>query len=398
MRKAEIDFILTTMLESFGNVSDLNLTVDKPLQVESSGVLTSVPITPQIEKLTPFQTEIFALNLMGTDRRLCENLVREGSCDSSYHLAGKARFRVNIFSQKNCYSIVMRRLSTSVPTIGHLNLPDVFFKMGKELNGLILVTGATGSGKSTTLAALLNEVNENKSIHVVTLEDPVEFVHIHKKATFNQRELGTDFDSFASGLRAALRQAPKVILVGEMRDRETVEIGLSAAETGHLVMSTLHTVDAGQTINRIVGMFDKDEEVQVRTRLADTIRWIVGQRLLPRVGGGRVAALEVMGANLRVKDTILNGESEGKTFYEIISGSRTFGMQTFDQSILDLYKDGKVTEETAMNYCSRKAIVSRGIDVLKSSRGEKTTDIEDLALDAEYGDEDDKFKKMKRRM
>lgn len=395
MRKAEVDFILTTMLESYGNTSDLNFTVDKPLQVESSGVLAPVPIKPAIDKLTPFQTEMFALNLVGSDRRLCETLVREGSCDSSYYLTGKARFRVNIFSQRSCYSIVMRRLSTSIPSVSHLNLPEVFYKISKELNGIVFVTGATGSGKSTTLAALLNEVNETKSVHVVTLEDPVEFVHPHKKATFNQRELGADFDAFSSGLRAALRQAPKIILVGEMRDRETVEIGLSAAETGHLVMSTLHTVDAGQTINRILGMFDKDEEIQLRTRLADTVRWIVGQRLLPKVGGGRVAALEIMGANLRVKDTILNGESEGKTFYEIISASRTFGMQTFDQAILDLYKEGKVTEENALSYCTRKAVVGRGIDTIKSERGEKTTDIDSLAMDS-ISSEEDPFN-MKRR-
>ena len=397
MRKAEVDFVLTTMLESYGNTSDLNFTVDKPLQVESSGVLSSVPIKPAIDKLTPFQTEMFALNLVGSDRRLCETLVREGSCDSSYYLTGKARFRVNIFSQRSCYSIVMRRLSTSIPSITHLNLPDVFYKISKELNGIIFVTGATGSGKSTTLAALLNEVNETKSVHVVTLEDPVEFVHPHKKATFNQRELGADFDAFSSGLRAALRQAPKIILVGEMRDRETVEIGLSAAATGHLVMSTLHTVDAGQTINRILGMFDKDEEIQIRTRLADTVRWIVGQRLLPKVGGGRVAAIEIMGANLRVKDTILNGESEGKTFYEIISASRTFGMQTFDQVILDLYKEGKVTEENALSYCTRKAVVGRGIDTIKSERGEKTTDIDSLAMDSSYTEEEDPFGMKKRR-
>lgn len=397
MRRAEIDYILTTMLESFGNVSDLNLTVEKPLQVESSGLLTSIDIDPTIEKLTPFQTEIFALNLVGSDRRLCETLTREGSCDSSYYLTGKARFRVNIFSQRNCFSIVMRRLSTSIPSISHLKLPKVFYNVAKELNGIVLVTGATGSGKSTTLAALLNEVNEEKSVHVVTLEDPVEFVHPHKKATFNQRELGADFDAFSSGLRAALRQAPKIILVGEMRDRETVEIGLSAAETGHLVLSTLHTVDAGQTINRILGMFSKEEETQIRIRLADTVRWIVGQRLLPKVGGGRVAALEIMGANLRVTDTILNGESEGKTFYEIIAASRTFGMQTFDQAILDLYREEKITEEAALNYCSRKGIVGRGIDSIKSERGEKTTDIDELSMDGEYGG-DDKDAKMKMRM
>lgn len=390
MKKQQVDSILTAMLESYDGVSDLLMTVDKPFQVEASGQLKPVTLNPPIEYITPFQAEMFALNLVNGDRRLTTTLVREGSCDSSYSLAGKARFRVNIFSQKGYYSIVMRQLATRIPTIEELNLPEAFKKMTKERNGIILVTGSTGSGKSTSLAAVLNEINETQSVHVVTLEDPVEFVHSQKKATFNQREMGQDFDSFASGLRAALRQAPKVILVGEMRDRETVEIGLSAAETGHLVVSTLHTVDAGQTINRIVGMFEQEEEAQIRIRLADTVRWIVCQRLLPKEGGGRQAAHEVMGTNLRVKDTILNGESEGKTYYEIIEGSRPFGMMTFDQCIVDHYKAGRISQETAMSYASRKGVVGRMIDSVKSERGEKTTDIEELKIDDGYGKDDDK--------
>jgi len=385
MKKQQVDNILTTMLESHDGVSDLLMTVDKPFQVEASGQLKSVALKPSVERLTAFQTEMFALNLINSDRRLTRTLLTEGSCDCSYQLAGKARFRVNIFSQKGTYSIVMRQLATRIPTIEELKLPPAFTKMAEERNGIILVTGATGSGKSTSLAGLLNAINETKSVHVVTLEDPVEFVHSQKKATFNQRELGQDFDAFSSGLRAALRQAPKVILVGEMRDRETVEIALSAAETGHLVVSTLHTVDAGQTINRIVGMFEREEEKQIRIRLADTVRWIVCQRLLPKVGGGRQAAHEIMGSNLRVKDSILNGESEGKTFYEIIEGSRPFGMMTFDQCIVDHFKAGLITEETAMSYSSRKGVVGRMIDSVKSERGEKTTEIEGLKLDDQYG-------------
>jgi twitching motility protein PilT len=385
MRRQEIDHILTAMLESHDNVSDLNFTVDKPFQVESSGQLKSVSLNPAVVRITPFQAEILALNLINGDRRLTRMLLNEGSCDTSYGLAGKARFRVNIFSQKGYYSTVMRQLATRVPTVDEMMLPPAFRKMAEERNGMILVTGATGSGKSTSLAAVLNEINEAKPVHVVTLEDPVEYVHAQKKATFNQRELGIDFDYFANGLRAALRQAPKVILVGEMRDKETVEIGLSAAETGHLLLTTLHTVDAGQTVNRIVGMFEREEEKQIRIRLADSIRWIACQRLLPKIGGGRVAAFEILCTNLRVKDAILHGEAEGKTFYDIIEQGNPFGMMTFDQSIAELYQNGLITQETALSYASRKAVVGRAIDAVKAARGEKTTSIEDLALDHEYG-------------
>ena len=385
MKKQEIDYILGKMLDSHKNVSDLNITAGKPFQVESSGQLTKVDLEPVFEKLTPFQTEIFALNLVNQDRRLTEILLQQGSCDLAYELPGKARFRVNIFSQRGHYSIILRKLETRIPTFTDMNLPEAFHKMAEEKNGIILVTGATGSGKSTSLAALLNEINEKKSVHVVTLEDPVEFAHPHKMSTFNQREMGSDFDTFASGLRAALRQAPKVILVGEMRDRETVEIGLSAAETGHLVLSTLHTVDAGQTINRILGMFSTEEEKQIRIRLADTVRWIVCQRLLPKVGGGRVAAFEIMGSNLRVKDTILNGESEGKTFYEIITAGKAFGMVTFDDYIVEIYKQGLVSEDTAKAYASNKGVVGRGIDSVKSAKGEATTGLGKLEVDKGYG-------------
>ena len=384
MRKQEVDHILTRMLDSHTNVSDLNLTVGRPLQVESSGQLVPVDMIPPIKELTPFQSEIFALNLVNRDRRLTETLISRGSCDMSYSLPGKARFRVNVFSQQGNYSVVLRQLESKVPTIKEMGLPEVFYKIADELNGIVFVTGATGSGKSTSLAAILEVINEQKSVHVVTLEDPIEYQHPHKKSTFNQRELGTDFDSFATGLRAALRQAPKVILVGEMRDRETVEIGLSAAETGHLVLTTLHTVDAGQTINRILGMFSIEEENQVRIRLADTVRWVVAQRLVPKVGGGRVAAFEVLGSNLRVKDTILQGESEGKTFYEIMQAGKPFGMTTFDDFLVGLYEQGLITQENALAYSSRRGVTGRGIDTVKAARGETTTDIDSLQMDREY--------------
>jgi twitching motility protein PilT len=380
MRRTELDYILGTMLDSQKDVSDLNVTVDKPLQVESSGQLHAVSIEPNVDHLTPFQSEMIALNLIGGNRRLTEDLLKTGSCDSSYSLQGKARFRVNIFSQRGNYSVVLRKLNTRIPTLQEMKLPDIFLQVAKEKTGLVLVTGATGSGKSTTLAALLNEINENKSIHIITLEDPVEFVHPQKKATFNQREMGTDFDNFANGLRAALRQAPKVILVGEMRDRLTVEIGLSAAETGHLVVSTLHTIDAGQTINRILGMFEQEEQQQIRLRLADTMRWIVSQRLAPKVGGGRVALLEIMGSNIRTKDSIIQGEGEGKSFYEIIEASATFGWRNFDMACLDAYEQGVITEDTAQLYCTKKGPVTRGIDNVKKRRGEITSTMSNLQM------------------
>ncbi len=384
MKQQQIDHILSKMLESNDNVSDMNFTPGKPLQVESAGELVTVDIDPSFETLTPFQTEIIALNLINNNRKLSETLIKEGSCDLSYQLGDKARFRVNIFSRSGKYSIVLRKLETKIPTIKELDLPKAFYTMAEERNGIIFVTGATGSGKTTSLAALLDKVNTSKSVHVITLEDPIEYQHSQKKSTFNQRELGADFDTFASGLRAALRQAPKVILVGEMRDRETVEIGLTAAETGHLVLSTLHTVDAGQTINRVLGMFSTEEERQIRIRLADSIRWIVAQRLLPKLGGGRVAAFEVMGTNLRVKDSVLNGESEGKTFNDIITAGKTQDMISFDEYIVLLYEEGKISEETATSYASRKDIVARGIDTIKSARGQTTTNIDSLEIDRGY--------------
>ncbi len=388
MKQPEIDYWITCMLEAHSNVSDLNITVGRPLQVESAGQLRSVSVVPPVHELTPFQSEIFALNVIGGNKRLLRDLVDSGSCDLSYWLGHKARFRVNVFSQKRNLTTILRKLETVIPTIEKLKLPSVFHTMAKEINGMVLVTGATGSGKSTTLAALLNQINEEKSLHVVTLEDPIEFVHTHKKCTFNQRELGNDFDTFANGLRAALRQAPKVILVGEMRDRETMEIGLTAAETGHLVLSTLHTVDAGQTINRILGMFDQEEQAQARNRLVDTIRWIVCQRLMPKIGGGRVAAIEIMGMNLRVKDLILNGETEEKTFYDVVEAGAAQKMQTFDMDLLRLFEAGIITEDVAYSYASRRNAIVRGMDRLKAERGEETSGIRGLSMEKT----DDKYR------
>jgi twitching motility protein PilT len=370
MRRPELDQILTTILASQPEVSDVIFTVDRPPQVEAYGELKPVVLDPPIEKLTPFQVETIALNMIGDNVWQIEDLIKHGSCDGSYALGESARFRVNVFSQRGNYSIVCRQLNAKIPTLEQLKLPEILNAIPNEKTGLVLVTGATGSGKSTTLAAILNKINRTKPVHVVTLEDPVEYLHKHDLATFNQRELGIDFDSYVNGLRAALRQAPKVILVGEMRDRETVKIALSAAETGHLVLSTLHTINAGETINRIMGMFEPEEQEQVRIRLADSLRWVVSQRLAPKIGGARHALVEIMGSNLRTQEAIRLGESEGKTFYEIIEASYTFGWRTFDQACLEAYEEGAIADETALLYCTKRSVVSRGLDNSRKSRGE----------------------------
>jgi len=369
MRIPDFDKILGAMLEAYEGISDLNFTVGHPLQVEDFGELKPIFVDPPIKCLTSYQTEQLALTLMQGDVRLMREYLREGSCDCSYSLNDRARFRVNIFRQQGNFAIVMRKLQADVPSLEAVSLPLIFEQIAQEKNGLVLVTGATGSGKTTTMAALLNEVNLKQSVHVVTLEDPIEFIHPPRKATFNQRELGTDFESYPNGLRAALRQAPKIIFVGEMRDRPTVEVALMAAETGHLVLSTLHTVDAGQSINRILGLFSLGEEQQLRLRLADAVRYIVSQRLLPKIGGGRHLVTEIMGHNLRTRETIALGETEGRNFYEIIEASAPFGWSTFDQSVLRAYEGGHITEETALRYASKKGRVSRGIDLIQKAQG-----------------------------
>ncbi len=384
IRPAEVANLISQMARSRERISDLIFTPGRPLQVAADGKLHPVDLPYfRLEQLTPFQTEILALSLIGRERRLLRDLLRHGSADFSYYLPDGTRFRVNVFSRQGTYGIVMRRLSSNPPRIKDLGLPEACYHMAREKAGIILVTGATGQGKTTTLAAILEEINHTEPLHIVTLEDPVEYLHKPAKATFNQRELGRDFDSFASGLRAALRQAPHVILVGEIRDRETMEIALAAAETGHLVFSTMHTVGAGNTINRILGFFNIDEERQIRLRLADTVRWIVGQKLIPRKDQGRVAIFEILYNNIRTKETIIKGEDENRTFYDIMSKGSPYHMQTFDQHLLTLYEEGIIEEETALAYCTRRDIVGRGIDQIKAKRGEKTSDLEEDKLEIE---------------
>lgn len=381
MKRAELDALLLAMQGAASGISDINFSVGRPPQVEAFGVLREADVAPHVKSLTPFQTERIALNLMGGEKRLLRDLAEKGSCDCAYMVNEQARYRVNIFRNRGNISIVMRKAQTQVPTVQSLGLPNIFKEITKEKTGLVLVTGSTGSGKTTTLAAILDEINRNQSVHVVTLEDPIEYMHSHKKSTFNQRELGSDFDDFPSGLRAALRQAPKVILVGEMRDRATVDIAMTAAETGHLVLSTIHTINAGQSINRILGMFDKSEEKQLRLRLADMLRWVVSQRLMPRIGGGRLLVQEIMGNNLRTREAIALGESEEKNFYDIIEQSETFGWCTFDQTIVRAFEMCKISDETAVLYASNKGKMSRFLDDAKKRMNLAKVDTTGMRLD-----------------
>lgn len=386
MQKAHFDHLLNTILDSHDGIADLFFVVGRPFQVEAFGKLKPVAVDPSVECLTPYQLERIVNRLVGHDPRLVNDLVKTGSCDCSYAVGNRCRLRVNIFRQRGNYGIVMRILATKIPTLAALNLPPIFEKMTAEKTGLILITGATGSGKTTTLAAVLNEFNEKLPGHIVTLEDPIEFVHPHKVSTFCQRELGNDYDSFANGLRAALREAPKVIFVGELRDRETTEIAITAAETGHLVVSTLHTINAGQSVNRILGMFEQAEQTQMRQRLAETLRYIVAQRLAPKVGGGRQLVMEIMGSNLRTREAVLLGEDEQRSFYDITAASQTYGWQTFDQSILASFKAGLIDEETALAYASRKPVVMRGVDAYKHSQGEGKDDTSGMRMAKLNGD------------
>jgi twitching motility protein PilT len=341
------------MLQASQQVSDLIFSPGRPPQVELSGQLVPVQIGG-LPKLTAEDTARIAGDLMGKNKLGFEKLRLEGSCDISYSLAGMCRFRVNIFMQRGTCAIVMRVIPAHIPDFTTFDLPPQLAAICELKNGIVLTTGPTGSGKSTTLAAIIDKINQEKAVHIVTIEDPIEFLHQHKKGTIHQRELHSDTPTFALALRAALRQAPKVILVGEMRDKETIETALEASETGHLVLSTLHTVDASKTVERIVGVFPLAEQQTIRSRFAIAFRYVVSQRLLPRQGGGRVAAIEILISTMRTREYVEKGEQEGKSLVEAMRDGMQDGMQDYDTVIEKLIRDGVVDLETGLAYATNR--------------------------------------------
>lgn len=343
--------VLTRMLAAGDKVSDLIFSPGRPPQVELTGDLQGVPIAG-LERLTTQNIKAMADLMLHGNEQGIDTLEKKGSADISYSVPGLCRFRVNIFMQRGTHAIVMRVIPTKPPNWQELDLPTGVVSSAELKNGLVLVTGPTGSGKSTTLAAVIDLINSTKRYHVVTIEDPIEFIHDHKLGTIHQRELHSDTPDFASALRAALRQAPKVILVGEMRDRETIEVALEAAETGHLVLSTLHTIDAAKTIDRIIGVFPKAEEAAIRTRLSQSFRRIISQRLLPKVGGGRIAAIEILASNSRTREYIEKGEKDGRSIVDAMNDGEMEGMQTFDKELEKMIRSGSVKKEVALGYAS----------------------------------------------
>ena len=342
--------LIDAMLSGRDHVSDLLFSPGRAPQIEARGELVELPF-PGLERLTPEHTRAIASDLVGDNQVAIEQLHRDGSADLSFSLAGIARFRVNIFRQRSSVSIVMRVIPSSIPTFEDLSLPESLDQVVGLRNGIVLVTGPTGSGKSSTLAAIVNRMNERRAIHILTIEDPIEFLHSHKKATIHQRELHSDTPTFSLALRAALRQAPKVILVGEMRDRETIEIALEAAETGHLVMSTLHTIDASKTVERIVGTFPLGDQQAIRNRLAKAFQFIISQRLLPRGdGAGRLPILEILKGTLRTREYVDQGEKEGKTLLDAMRDGEQDGMQYFDAEIEKLIRQDLIDFDMGMSF------------------------------------------------
>ena len=344
--------ILGAMLRSAKQVSDLIFSPGRMPQVEQNGQLVGVKIHG-VTTLTPEDTARIASHLIGNNKSALEKLRTEGSCDISYSLPRVSRFRVNIFTQRGTCAIVMRVIPNTIPDFAALKLPAQLGETAGLKNGIVLVTGPTGSGKSSTLAAILNRINEEKAYHIVTIEDPIEFLHPHKKATIHQRELHSDTPTFALALRAALRQAPKVILVGEMRDKETIEIALEAAETGHLVFSTLHTIDASKTVERIIGVFPLADQQTIRNRFAKSFRYIVSQRLIPRRDGlGRVAAIEILKSTMRTREYLEKGEEEGRSLVDAMRDGELEGMQHFDGVIEKMIRSGVIDMETGLTYAT----------------------------------------------
>jgi twitching motility protein PilT len=357
----DLDPLLETMLDAAPNISDLNLSVGRPPQVEVDGSLRPVAYAG-IERLLPYQTELIAMRLLQGKRDLADKLVKTGSADLSYALPRRTRFRVNVFAQRGSYSIVLRVIPNKIPTVEELGLPPQLNEITTERNGIVLVTGPTGSGKSTTLAAIINKLNRDKHIHIITIEDPIEYLHPHINATINQREVGADTQTFALALRAALRQAPKVILVGEMRDVETISIALEASETGHLVLSTLHTIDAAKTVDRIIGVFPKNEERQIRTRFSQAFKWVVSQRLIPRRGGGRMAICEILRSTARTREYVQEGEREGKSLIDAMNDSILDGMQSFDYELERLITNGTLDKDTGLSYATNRTNLALRLD------------------------------------
>jgi twitching motility protein PilT len=346
--------VVQQMLAVSNKISDLIFSPGRPPQVELIGKLTPVQIQG-MEMLTPAHTTAISKALIGSNKMAEESLEKNGSADLSFSLPGLSRFRVNIFKQRGTYAIVMRVVPNEIPSFEDLNLPPVLKDISELKNGIVLVTGPTGSGKSSTLAAIIDLINQTKYYHIVTIEDPVEFMHRHKSSTVHQRELHSDTPNFAYALRAALRQAPKVILVGEIRDLETVEVALEASETGHLVLSTLHTTDAVKTVERLIGLFPKNEEHIIRLRLSGAFRFIVSQRLIPRADSrGRIAAIEILKSTARTRDYIEKGEREGKSLYDAMRDGDLDGMQVFDQEIERQIRSGIITLNDGLAYATNR--------------------------------------------
>jgi len=359
--------VLRHMFAVDSKVSDLIFSPGRPPQVELSGDLEGVPIKG-LELLKPAHIKAFADIMLDGNDQGNESIDKKGSADISYGVPGLCRFRVNIFKQRGSFAIVMRVIPTTPPNWQELDLPASVMNAAELKNGLVLVTGPTGSGKSTTLAAIISLINATRKYHIVTIEDPIEFIHDHNLSTIHQRELHSDTPDFALALRAALRQAPKVILVGEMRDRETIEVAMEAAETGHLVLSTLHTIDAAKTIDRIIGVFPKNEESAIRTRLSQSFRRIVSQRLMPKVGGGRIAAIEILVSNSRTREYIEKGEKEGRSITDAMSDGGLDGMQTFDRILEGYIREGLVTREIGLAYASNPTNLALAINDMDGIR------------------------------